>query len=574
MKSLLSLLAWLAPIASSFAAGPARPNIVIIMADDVGYSDLGCYGGEINTPHLDALAAGGVRFIQFYNTGRCCPTRASLLTGLYPHQAGVGHMMDDRSAAAGEAYRGDLSARAVTIAEALKPAGYAAYMVGKWHVTRKIRPESEFDKRNWPLQRGFDRFYGTIHGAGSFYDPNTLVRDNTLISPYADPEYQPQTFYYTDAINDHAARFVTEHHHRRPNQPFFLYVAHTAGHWPLHAKEADIAKYRGRFDAGYDAVRAARRERMERLGLLDPRWRIPPTVGDWSGVENKAWEARCMEVYAAMLDCMDQGIGRLVDALKKNGQFENTLILYLQDNGGCAEPMGRNGPFVPRADAPALAPLPNNYLQPDMIPRQTRDGYVMRQGAGVLPGPADTYLGYGRGWATVSNTPFREYKHWVHEGGVSTPLIAHWPAGIPPTRHGTLEQQPGHLIDLMATCVQLAGVTYPRERRDQTIPPMEGVSLAPALLGQPLARTQPLFWEHEGNRAIREGDWKLVSKFPGDWELYDMAADRTETHDLAAQHPERVKELAARWDAWAKRVGVATWPLGGGVRKKQAANAN
>ncbi len=564
-------------LGSSFAAEP-RPNIIVIMSDDVGYSDIGCYGSEISTPNLDALAQGGVRFTQFYNTARCCPTRAALLTGLYAHQAGIGHMVDDWSPKVGEAYAGDLSKKAVTLAEVLKTAGYSTYMTGKWHVTNKTKPANDADKDNWPLQRGFDRFYGTIHGEGSFFDPNTLVRDNQFISPFADAEYQPKEYYYTDAINDHAARFVTEHKQRSPEKPFFIYIAHTAAHWPMHAKDADIAKYKGKYDAGYEAIRSARLEKMKQLGLLDPRWQATPQAGDWSKVENKAWEARCMEVFAAMLDCMDQGIGRLVEALKKNGQYDNTLILYLQDNGGCAEGMGRNGPHQPRADAPTLPVLAKDYLQPDMIPKQTRDGYPMRQGKGVMPGGADTYIGYGQNWANVSNTPFREYKHWQHEGGISTPLIAHWPKGMKTIGQagketGRLIHTPGHLIDIMATCVDLSGGLYPKEYNGHAIQPMEGVSLKPLLVSPseslPVALSQrPLFWEHEGNRAIRLGDWKLVSKHPGGWELYDMTADRTERHDLAAQQPERVKEMAAQWQAWAKRVGVKPWPLGGGEGKK------
>jgi arylsulfatase len=550
------------------------PNIILIMTDDVGYSDIGCYGGEIATPNLDALAQGGVRFTQFYNTARCCPTRAALLTGLYAHQAGIGHMVDDWSTKVGEAYAGELSKRAVTIAEVLKSAGYATYMAGKWHVTKKTKPEGDADRDNWPRQRGFDRFYGTIHGAGSFFDPNTLVRDNTFISPFADPEYQPREFYYTDAINDQAARFVTEHRERNAEKPFFLYMALTAAHWPMHAKEADIAKYKGRYDYGYGSIRAARLAKMKQLGLLDSRWLISPQSEDWGEVENKAWEARCMEVYAAMLDCMDQGIGRLVDTLKKNGQFENTLILYLQDNGGCAENMGRNGPFKARAHAPTLPPLANDFLQPDMIPKQTRDGFPMRQGAGVMPGGADTFIGYGKAWANVSNTPFREYKHWEHEGGIGTPLIAHWPAGIPGEYRGELEAQPAHLIDVMATCVDLAGAKYPTEFAGQKIQPMEGVSLAPGFIGKPLNRTHPLFWEHEGNRAIRIGAWKLVSKHPGGWELYDMASDRTEMRNLAAQQPDRVKEMSGLWEAWAQRVGVRPWPLAGGEAKRGQKNAD
>jgi arylsulfatase len=538
----------------------AKPNIVLIMCDDLGYSDLGCYGGEIETPNLDRLAEGGLRFTQFYNTARCCSTRAALLTGLYAHQAGIGHMVDGAGPKSGSAaYSGELSRNAVTIAEVLHSAGYATFMAGKWHVTGKVKPNSLVQKNNWPMQRGFDRFYGTIHGAGSFFDPNTLTRDNEYVSPFADSQYAPKEFYYTDAITDHAAKFVSEHHKRNTDQPFFLYVAHTAAHWPMHAKELDIAKYKGRYDAGYDTVRAKRVEKMKQLGLLDPRWLVSPQAGHWSEVENKAWESRCMEVYAAMVDCMDQGVGRLIDTLKANGQFENTLILFLQDNGGCAEAMGRSGELQQRAAEPTLPALANDYLQPDMIPKQTRDGYPVRQGEGVMPGAADTYIGYGRDWANVSNTPFREYKHWQHEGGISSPLIAHWPSGI--DRSGQLETSPSHLIDIMATCVELAGATYPANFAGERIQPLAGISLSPAFAGQKLSRSQPLFWEHEGNRAVRDGDWKLVSKHPGDWELYNIVADRTEMHNLAADRPERVAELTRLWSGWAERVGVLPWPL-------------
>ncbi|MBM4088265.1 MAG: arylsulfatase [Planctomycetes bacterium] len=557
------------------AAAAVRPNIILIMSDDMGWSDLGCYGGEIQTPNLDALAKHGVRFTQFYNTARCCPTRASLLTGLYPHQAGIGHMMEDRGL---DAYRGDLNARCVTIAEVLRSAGYRTYMVGKWHVTKKVRPSGDADRHNWPLQRGFDRFFGTIHGAGSFFDPNSLVRDNTFVSPYADPEYRPTEFYYTDAINDHAARFVGDHCREHADRPFFMYVAHTAAHWPMHAKESDIARYKGTYDAGYDAIRAARLARQQSMKLVDANWEpAPQRGGAWDDVSDCEFELRCMEVYAAMVDCLDQGIGRLMAELKRTGQFDNTLILFLQDNGGCAEGMGRGGQNPgprQRADRPSLPPLAADFLQPDMIPKQTRDGYPIRQGYGVLPGAADTYHGYGEAWANVSNTPFREYKHWVHEGGISTPLIAHWPAGIPAERHNALESQPAHLIDLMATCVELAGADYPREFNGHAIQPMEGVSLAPALAGQPLRREQPIFWEHEGNRALRVGNWKLVSKHPGDWELYDIVSDRTEMHDLAGQHLERVKAMAAQWQAWADRVGVQPWPLPNAAAKKARPKAS
>jgi arylsulfatase len=442
-------------------------------------------------------------------------------------------------------------------------------MAGKWHVTKKTSPVNDAGKHNWPQQRGFDRFYGTIHGAGSFFDPNTLARDNTFISPFADPEYQPDLFYYTDAINDHAARFVTEHHQQGNDKPFFLYVAHTAAHWPMHAKDSDINKYSGRYDAGYNAIRAARLEKMKSLGLLDSRWKISTQAGDWSLVEDKAWEARCMEVYAAMVDCMDQGIGRLIDTLQKNGQLENTLILYLQDNGGCAEPMGRNKPHQARENKATFPELSSTFLQPDMIPKQTRDGYPVRQGKSVMPGAADTYIGYGHSWANVSNTPFREYKHWQHEGGISTPLIAHWPAGIAASRRGKLDSQTAHLIDVMATCVDLANAKYPQEFKNTPIQALEGISLRPTFEGGPINRQTPLHWEHEGNRAIRLGPWKLVSAYPGDWELYNIESDRTEMADLAKRHPARVQEMSELWEAWADRVGVEPWAVVEEAARKQ-----
>jgi arylsulfatase A-like enzyme len=553
------LIGFLLTLLSAHAAD--RPNIILIMADDMGYSDLGCFGSEISTPNLDALAKGGVRFTQFYNTARCCPTRAALLTGLYPHQAGIGHMMDDKGL---PGYRGELSRDSVTIAEVLKPAGYRTYMAGKWHVTKKVNPQDADAKANWPLQRGFDRFYGTIHGAGSYFDPNTLTRDNEFISPFADAQYQPKSFYYTDAIADHATRFVADHARDHQAQPFFMYVAMTAPHWPMHAKSEDIAKYKGKYDAGYDAIRAARVEKMKKLGLLPPGWQVAPQAGGaWSEVKNREFETRCMEVFAAMIDSMDQSIGRLIAELKKQGQYDNTLILFFQDNGGCAEGMGRNGPSKPRAEKPTLPAMAATNLQPDMIPKQTRDGYPMRQGYGILPGDADTYHGYGEAWANVSNTPFREYKHWVHEGGISTPLVAHWPQGIPAARHDSLEPQPAHLIDLMATCLDVAGASYPAEHAGQQIKPVEGVSLQPALKGESIARKDPIFFEHEGNRAVRDGIWKLVAKGPqGTWELYNMEADRTEQHDLAASEPGRVKAMAAQWEIWAKRAQVIPWIWG------------
>ncbi len=563
MKPIVALLAALLSFAFGIPAQAAapRPNIILIMSDDMGFSDLGCYGSEINTPNLDGLAKGGVRFTQFYNTGRCCPTRASLLTGLYPHQAGIGHMVDSKNKP-GPGYAGDLNQNCITIAQALKPAGYRTYMTGKWHVTPNEATKPNPSKHNWPLQRGFDRFYGTIHGAGSFYDPNSLVRDNTLISPFADKEYTPKEYYYTDAINDHATRFIADHAKQHKGEPFFMYMAHTAAHWPMHAKESDIAKYKGKYDTGFEPIRAARWEKMKQMGLIDNQWALTPQSDEWSDVKDKAFEIRCMEVYAAMVDCMDQGIGRVIAELKRQGIYDNTLIFFLQDNGGCAELMGRGAkPFVPqRADKPSLPPMAATDLQPDMIPKQTRDGYPMRQGYGVMPGGADTYFGYGRGWANVSNTPFREYKHWQHEGGISTPLIAHWPKGIASKQANQFVTSPAHLIDIMATCVDLAGAKYPAEFKGHQLTPLEGISLTPTFAGNSLQRAQPIFFEHEGNRAVRDGQWKLVAKGPaGDWELYDMTADRTETKNLITQEPARAKKMIQQWEDWANRALVLPW---------------
>lgn len=545
-------------------AAVPKPNIIVILSDDVGFSDIGCYGGEIATPNLDALSQGGVRFTQFYNTARCCPTRASLLTGLHPHQAGIGHMMDDRGQ---DGYRGNLNRQCVTIAEALRPAGYRNYAVGKWHVTPGQTAKALADTRNWPLQRGFDRYYGTIHGAGSYFDPSSLVRDNAIVTVANDAGYQPKEFYYTDAIADHAVKFIRDHARDQRAQPFFLYTAFTAAHWPLHAKESDIAKYKGRYDGGYEPVRAARRAKLKQLGLLDDKWDAVPPSDQWADVKNKAFESRCMEVYAAQLDCMDQGIGRIIAELKAQGQFENTLIFYLQDNGGCAEGNGRGPKFTARGDQPSLQPMGKDDPQYDSTPKQTRDGWPVRGGIGVMPGGPDTYIAYGRGWAQVSNTPFREYKHWTHEGGISTPLIAHWPAGVAASRRGKLEAQPGQLVDIMATCLDVADAKYPAEFHGEKIKPLEGASLRPALAGKSIDRTKPLVWEHEGNRAIRDGQWKLVAKEGKPWELYDLTADRSEAHDLASAEPGRVKHMSATWDAWAARANVlplAAWRGKGG----------
>lgn len=513
----------------ALAAAPRRPNIVLILADDMGFSDIGCYGGEVETPNLDGLARRGVRFTQFYNTARCCPTRASLLTGLYAHQAGVGHMVDTGRPEY-PAYRGDLSPHCVTIAEALRAAGYRTLMCGKWHVT----PVSD-SKHNWPLQRGFERFYGTIHGAGSYYDPVSLIKDNERTAP------ERRDYYYTDALADQAARYIEEAAGKR--EPFFLYLAFTAPHWPLHALEADIARYLERYKPGWDVLRAERHRRMVELGIIEKHWPITPRdpqAPAWGEAPHKEWQIRRMAVYAAMIHSMDRAIGRVLEALRRSGSYEDTLIMFLSDNGGCAEEL--------RPTAQGLH-----------VPKLTRDGRPVRVGnlPEVMPGPEDTYQSYGVAWANLSNTPFRLYKHWVHEGGIATPFIAHWPRGI--QRPGAIIHEPAHIIDIMPTCLDVAGAKYPSEREGVRVLPLEGISLLPLMRGKKVSADRTIYWEHEGNRAVRQGRWKLVSRHPGGWELYDLQADRTEMNDVAARYPDRAQELAGLYEKWAARCGVEPW---------------
>lgn len=559
---------------ASLLFGASHPNIIVILSDDMGYSDIGCYGSEIRTPVLDGLASNGLRFTQFYNTGRCCPTRATLLSGLYAHQAGVGFMMGNDNLIG---YKGDLNKECVTIAEAMRPAGYSTYMVGKWHVTPN---DKDPDKHNWPLQRGFDRFYGTIHGAGSLWDPNSLTRDNAFIAPDSDPEYKPEQFYYTDAISDNASRYIKEHDKKKP---FFMYVAYTAAHWPMHAPDEEIAKYKGVYDRGYKAIRDARYKRMIELGVINRKAKMSKQVGDWSKVQNKEWESRCMETYAAMVTRMDTGIGTIMDALRKSGQINNTLLMFLQDNGGCQEGFGRrvrkNKSFdgKPRASSPPLAPMKPGELQVDMVPRQSRDGYPVRYGPGAMPGPADTFIGYGINWANVSNTPFRQYKHFVHEGGISTPMIAHWPLGI--KAKNELRYTPAHLIDIMATCVDLGGAQYPEKFNSVDIQPMEGISLA-AVFSKDEMKEHHIMFEHQGNAAIRIGRWKLVGQnvmLPDGtksdkWELYDMENDRSELNNLVNANPERFEQMRKLFESEAKRVRMLPSIHGRAKVKKNKGN--
>lgn len=520
-------------------AAAKRPNIILILADDMGFSDLGCYGSEIPTPNLDKLAAGGLRFTQFYNTPRCCPSRAALLTGLYPQQAGMGGMMEDRGL---PGYHGELNDHCVTIAEVLRDAGYHTAMVGKWHLCHIVfdgKKQLDFEtnepwwenKSDWPLQRGFEEYYGTIHGVSSYFEPFSLVSNNVPIQP-------PTTnFYYTDSITDHAVADIDQY--AKGGKPFFMYVAFTAPHWPLQAPEPDIARNRKVYQVGWDAIRAARYQRELGLGVIDRDWALSPRdpgVIPWTNVVHTEWQAEKMATFAAMVEHLDQGVGRIMAELKARKISDDTLVIFLSDNGACAELV-----------------QPNWYD----VPSHTRDGRPIKVGnkdTSVMAGPDDVWQSYGPSWANVSDTPFRLYKHFTHEGGIASPFLVHWPAVI--RQKGGLAHQIGHITDIMPTLLEVAGATYPKEFKSQPILPLEGKSLLAIFEDKERPDRTPVFWEHEGNRAVRLRQWKLVSRYPGPWELYDMSADRTELHDLAREHPEKVKELSGLYDEWAKRCGV------------------
>jgi arylsulfatase len=517
---------------SPLCSAASRPNIVVIMVDDMGFSDLGCYGGEIETPRIDALAESGLRFGQFYNAGRCCPTRASLLTGLYPHKVGLGYMTSQDYGRPG--YRADLSGDCETLAESLKKLEYHTYMVGKWHVCHDFAADGP--RHNWPRQRGFDRFFGTLIAAGSLWNPPTLRDGNQPIEPQGD-------FYYTEALTDKAIEYIEQ---TDDDQPFFLYVAHPAPHWPLHARNNVIARYRGRFAAGWDELRKQRTRRLGELGLINPDWplsRRDERCVPWESLtsEQQVWQQSRMEAFAAMLDQVDHSVGRIVDAISARGELDNTLIMFLSDNGG--ESLEHPNGEIGDTGTP--------WAVMRYVPLWTRDGRPVVAGdlPGVRPGPENTFAGYGANWANLSNTPFRRFKTFVHEGGIATPLIVHWPRGVAVA--GTVSQVPAHVVDIKATCLAVAGGTPAPDRQD-------GVSLLPLFAGGQLS-SRSLFWEHQGNRAVRRDRWKLVAQYPHPWELYDMNEDRTETEDLAEQHPKVVGELAASYDRWAAHCDVLPW---------------
>jgi arylsulfatase A-like enzyme len=530
-RDFLALSATVAGAAGVAAAGRRRPNILLIVADDLGYSDLGCYGGEIETPVLDALAANGLRFSQFYSTARCCPSRASILTGQYPHKVGVGHMVTDMGH---PGYRGRLSENAVTLAEVVKSAGYRTFMSGKWHVGT-----------NDPTRHGFEQYFGTLISAATFWDSGKYLR---LPQGSETRHYAPDAFYGTDALTDYAQDFLKDAR-TTPDRPWFLYLAYNAPHFPLHARPEDIARYRNRYAAGWDLLRQERLARMKRLRLVSKGTRLSPrskftNFGETVSAENPPWDslpqerradlAMRMAIYAAMVDRMDQNIGRVTADLRANGELDNTLLIFLSDNGACAEwdPFGFD-----------VSSSPDNILhQGDDLARM---------------GSRGTYHSVGSAWANASNTPWRMYKHYSHEGGISTPCIVHWPAGF--RRRNAIESSPAHLIDLMPTIVAASGARYPERIDARRIPPMAGSSLLPALRGKPMPE-RALYFEHEGTRAVREGRYKLTALRGGPWKLYDMERDRTELEDLAGVQPLRVESLARKWHEWAADNQVTPLP--------------
>lgn len=505
-----------------YAMAQEKPNIILILADDMGYSDIGCYGGEIMTPNIDALASDGVRMTQFYNTSRSCPTRASLMTGLYQHQAGIGWMSEDPFKGEGgdpkdwgvTEYRGALNRNCVTIAEALKASGYHTYMTGKWHL-------GMHGEEKWPLQRGFDRFYGILAGACSYFRPEGgrgLTLDNTRLQAPDAP------YYTTDAFTDYAISFIDG---QKDNDPFFLYLAYNAPHWPLQAKNEDIEKFYSLYrEKGWDGIREARRYKMVELGIIDG------SVGsaEW---ENRKWEeltekekdntAYRMAVYAAQVHALDYNVGKLVEYLRKSDKLDNTLIFFLSDNGACAEPHNELGGGKQKdINNPAVSGHPS----------------------------------YGRAWAQVSNTPFRKYKQRAYEGGISTPLIISWKSGLSGLS-GTWCDTPAYLPDFMPTILNAAGAKYPKEFNGNRIHPMTGKDFMPAVKGKKKQIHDYMFWEHQGNRAVRWKDWKAVWDQDGKtWELYNIADDRTERNDLSKSHSNILKRLTSEWDKWAEKTGV------------------
>nr|MDA3853303.1 arylsulfatase [Bacteroidales bacterium] len=515
-------------------AQDSKPNIMIIMVDDMGYSDVGCYGGEINTPNIDALAQNGLRFTQFYNCSRCCPTRASLLTGLYAQQVGL-------------TFNGNsLSNDCVTIPEVLKEAGYNTGMSGKWHLS-KTQGRGYEEQMKWlahkedygvfsplasyPYNRGFDEHWGIIWGVADYFDPFSLVHNETAIKTV------PEDFYMTSFISEKAVHLIDTFSNEE--EPFFMYVAYTAPHWPLHALPEDVAKYQGKYDQGWDVLRTQRYQRMVDLGIVDPET-MPLAENEsgrlWANEANKSWEADHMEVHAAMVDRVDQGVGDIIEKLKSTGEFDNTVIFFLSDNGASYERYPDSG-----FDRPAYTREGQRFLYPG-------DTYV-------ADGSQKTMTGIGDAWAGALNTPFRYWKMQSFHGGNCTPLIVHWPEGLK-TVSGSITKDVGHVMDIMPTCLDLAGAAYPSTYKGNQIQPLEAHSLVDIIDGKSRTQAEAIYWEHEGGRAVRVADWKLVALPGGHWQLFDLSKDLSETTNVVTEHPEVVLQLKELWNAWAKKMNL------------------
>lgn len=495
------------------------PNIILILADDLGFSDLGCFGSEISTANLDKLAGEGIRLTSFYNSGRCCPSRAALLTGLYPHQAGIGDMVQDKGS---PAYQGFLSENSATIAQLLKTKGYNTIVSGKWHVG--LVPSA------LAHNRGFDKSFTMLNNGSSYFNSEPIYNDGRTVTFLLNGqkiERQDTSRYLTQAITEFAVKSLDEV--KTSKKPFFLYLTYTAPHWPIQALPEDIAKYKGKYLKGWDALRKERFARQKALGIIDTNWNLSPRYNgkDWeklSAHEQEMWDMR-MAIYAAMIDRMDQGIGDILTKLRSIGQDKNTLIIFVSDNGGSGDTV--------------------------------KDWHYVTQKNGT-PGSVASIDSYYPEWGNVSNTPFSLFKKNMHEGGIASPFIAWFPGQI---KAGSLSNQVGHLIDLLPTCLDWAGLQYPKQLNGKTLTALPGQSLKTTLTSNAKTSDRTLFWEHEGSRAIRSGPWKLVAEIHQPWSLYNLKTDRTETQNLASKHPEKVKQLEKEFLEWAKKVGVVDWDL-------------
>jgi len=536
----LTALPALLPALASAQQQATRPNIMLIVVDDMGYSDLGCFGGEVESPNLDALAASGMRFTQFYNSGRSCPSRAQLMTGRYAQTVGITGMGQS------------LTRDCVTIPEVLREAGYHTGMSGKWHLSltkgignkedqmKWLSHQSTFNNRpfapieTYPCNRGFDQHWGTIWGVTDHFDPFSLVHNEEPIFT----ESIPEDFYYADFVADKAIDMMDEM--TSDGKPFFMYVAFQEPHWPLHAKPQDIAKYKGKFDDGWDALRERRYQRMLELGLINAEEMPVATNASgrkWNDETNKALQRANMEVHAAMIDCVDQNIGRIIAELKRRGLFDNTLIIFTSDNGASSE----------------------NYTIGDFDRHdRTRSGQMVVRNS-PTPGGQLTYNYLHNGWAGAVNAPYRYWKTTQFHGGTAAPTIVHWPAGMAEEKEGTIMSQPCTFLDVMPTCLELAGATYPSFYNGNSIKPLcnEARSFVPLLQEKDSWDDErTLYWEHEKGKAVRKGNWRLTALANGGWQLFDLAHDLSETNNIAAEHPEKVREMKSLWNTWAKSVGL------------------